>query len=132
MEELLMIIDVYLVNVRLIDKLMVMHPDIAFVFAAVCLQPGLIGQMADHPAGVHQETGSHCLRMKFSARDRRKTAVHALVDIVTDKAGAKAFRPVKEEIIAFRLRMGVREIAGPVAAVFITSPSTMLDQGSCS
>ncbi len=96
---------------------MVMHPDVAFVFAAVGLQPGLVRQMADHPASIHQKAGGYRLRMEFPPRDRGKAAVDALIDVIADKAGAEPFRTVKEEIVAFRLGMAVREIARPVAAV---------------
>ena len=47
-----------LMEIRLVDDLRVVEPGVALVFAAVCLEPGLAVEVADHPAGVHQEAGS--------------------------------------------------------------------------
>ena len=75
-----------------------MQPYIRFVFTAVSLQPGIAGQVADHPAGVHQIAGSCGLGMEPAAGDGGEAVVHALENIVADKAGAEAFRTVKLEV----------------------------------
>ena len=94
-----------------------MHPDISFIFTAVCLQPRISLQMTDHPAGIHLESRCNCLRMKFSSRNCGKTSVCTLKYLITNKACTKSFRTIKFEIVGFRLRMSVRQISGPVTSV---------------
>ena len=94
-----------------------MQPNITFVFTAVSLEPRIAVKMAYHPAGVHLVARSYCLRMEFAARDGREAAVCTFEYLVADKACTEAFRMVEFEIVSFRLRMSVRQITGPVAAV---------------
>ena len=79
----------------------VVEPNIGIVLAAVGLQPGVAGQMADHPAGIHQEAGGCRLGMESAAGDRGEAVVHALEDVVADEAGAESLRAVKFEIVEF-------------------------------
>jgi len=60
----------------------VMQPDVTLVFVTGALQPGIAFQMTDHPAGVHLEAGSNCLRMQIPAGDGREAIIHALIDVV--------------------------------------------------
>ncbi len=94
-----------------------MQPNVAFVFAAVRLEPRIAVEVAYHPAGIHLVARSYCLRMEFAARDSGEAAVRALEYLVADEACAESFWMVEFEVICFRLRMSVRQITGPVAAV---------------
>ena len=55
--------------------------------------------------------------MQFSSWYGGKTPICALKHLITHKACAEPFRPVKQKIVGFRLRMPVRQITGPVAPV---------------
>ena len=94
-----------------------MQPQVPFILVTGALQPRIAVQMTDHPTGIHLETRRDCLRMQTFTRNGRKAVIHALKDLIADKAGAESLRTVKLEVITFRLRMAVRQVAGPIAAI---------------
>ena len=95
----------------------IMKPGISLILAAVCLQPRISVNVANHPACIHLISRCNCLRMKLSSWNCGKALVCTLKYLITDKACSESFRMVKFEEVCLRLRMSVRQVSGPVSSV---------------